>query len=254
MRLYYRLESASPWDTFDSGASWQGRLGAFEGELQAGRLSLTTGEAVTPLDARASVEPLLRDWESSAWLDGGYEFRFIFDGVASSDARMDGSGQEGVVAEPSPLPPPDAILRRINLEYPFYDSSFRRSPLLESMLTQIQHFHAQEAPLTETLQNVLRILRERFAPGDAGTTSELAGEHVSVISRALNTDREVISTAAELAWRTAPAAKVDQRVPFRGPEWQWMQQVLRRLALQAGRAHEAQPPERLTMGDLVTLR
>jgi hypothetical protein len=63
----------------------------------------------------------------------------------------------------------------------------------------------------------------------------------------------VLDKVAELAARGHPAAATDDRpASYRGPEWQWLQEALARLTLQAGRAADGPPQTRLELDDFGT--
>ena len=63
----------------------------------------------------------------------------------------------------------------------------------------------------------------------------------------------MIAKAIELAAQDrAPAGPNTGPPSYRGPEWQWLQEALFRLTLQAGRAGDGPPESKLALGDFQT--
>lgn len=236
MTLEYHLASLNRYDTFDQAPPWRGLLGAWEFLLSDMHLQARSGERFANVaQARASLEPLLRAWEAKAFLDGGYELTFRFDG----DPNEPTPGAEAEEAFDSG----DRIYRRANGAYPAPDPTFQRTPLVEHLLEQINRFRRGEMSLPAVAANVVHELRTMAG----GSTDP------GVVATALGTERRVLDKVAELAARGQPAAATDDRpASYRGPEWQWLQEALRRLTLQAGRAADGPPQTPLELDDFET--
>ncbi len=119
----------------------------------------------------------------------------------------------------------ERIVRSSNATYPPPDPDFRLTPPVERMLAIHGDFVSGATPLPQALAAVLEL----------------------VDADALNVDRGVVDAARELAERSAGPAGEPPR--YRGPEWQWMQEALRLLTLQQGRAANAAPTRALTLPD-----
>lgn len=247
LHLYYRFESANVFDTVDPAAVWEGALGLFPCMLHGYRLSASVppdlGDAAT---ARGALEPLLRDWEALAFLAEDYEFVFAFEG-----SKIEGSGLDTREAASARQPSPDGIFRRHSRFHPRPDASFHRSTKVDAMLEEIHRYRRDAVELPGAGRAILALLTGRRAvPGDAAP--EPAPDWPG-IARALRVDEGILTTLAELSGRTAPGASAEEvGTAYRGPEWQWMQEVLSRLTLQLGRSDQGPPPLHLSMHSLAT--
>lgn len=226
--LDYGFGSVNPHDIFDRARPWRGRLGAWDCVLENGRLSATAVESFeSEPAATASLEPMLRAWEAAAFLRDQHEIFFRPDRPAA-DSEIAGKSNR------------DYVFRRVNETYPAPDPTFTRTPLVESLLEVIHSFMAGSIALPVAIGELDAALES--AARDAGAGS---------VADAYNIDREVAETLAELAQRGAAAAAEGQAV-YRGPEWQWMQEALRLIALQVGRRTMEPPTGRLQMEDFKT--
>jgi hypothetical protein len=243
--LRYRIESRNAYDSVAPAANWRGSLGTIDGSLTSGILEATASTDGSVAEARASIEPYLRDWEQVAWLRDGFEAEFRYDRAsrraADSDEEWEASG-----AEPVLVPSSDLIVVRHRSAYPEPDPSFRGSELVTSLADGIARFEHGEARLEDVAGEILQTLRLQFGAGNARSwPADLAVR--------LNIEDAVVTTLDELAGR--PDADQGSRgaPKYRGPEWQWMQEAIRRLALQAGRAHSGPTTARFTMNELSPL-
>lgn len=242
VELHYRLESRNAYDVVDPAARWDGALGAFDCSLVANRLVAADSTSPTVATARAGIEPHLRDWEAVAWLRDSFEADFRYDGAANHapDAGVfeDRSGAETRLPADAGL-----IVVRHRSAYPAPDPSFRRTELVTSVIGEIQGFATGRAPLEEAVARILELLRSQFAdakPGDG---------HAELADR-LNVDDGILTTLHDLAKRPDVTQASRGAPKYRGPEWLWMQEAIRGLALQAGRAGGGPPPVRLAIDDL----
>ena len=115
-------------------------------------------------------------------------------------------------------PDEDRILVRSNDAYPAPDPAFERTAVVDSLLSILRRFEADAPSLAQQVREVVEIVGD----GDYGI------------------DNDVMATLRDLAER-------DQS-RFRGPEWQWMQEALRLVTLQAGRQNASAAP-RLSASD-----
>lgn len=247
LRLFYRFESANVFDTVDPAAVWEGTLGLFPCALHGYRLRASVppdlGDAAT---ARGALEPLLRDWEALAFLAEDYEFVFAFEG-----SEIEGSGLDTREAASATQPSPDGIFRRHSRFHPRPDASFRRSTKVDAMLEGIHRYRRDAVELPGAGRAMLALLTGREAVL-GGAAPEPAPDWPG-IARALRVDEGILTTLAELSRRTAPGASAEEvGTTYRGPEWQWMQEVLSRLTLQLGRSEQGPPPLQLSMHSLAT--
>jgi hypothetical protein len=225
--LSYDFGSVNAHDTFDVAQPWRGRLGSWDGTLDNGRLSATTADSFeSETEARASLEPILRAWEAAAYLVDQHEIWF----------RAAGSEPGG---EASGFSNREHVFRRLNESYPGPDLSFTRTPLVERLLDLIRAYTAGSLELPIAAGELLSALDS--APREEGAS----------IADAYNIDPAVIETLTEMAARHADSQATGQAA-YRGPEWQWMQEALRLLTLQAGRRTSEPPAARLAMEDFRT--
>lgn len=226
--LNYDFGSANPHDIFDQARPWRGRLGSWECVLENGRLSATAVESFESKPAAtASLEPMLQAWEAAAFLRDQHEIFF----------RPDRAAADSEIAD---TPHRDYVFRRVNETYPAPDPTFTRTPLVKSLLEVIGRFMAGSIALPVAIGELDAALES--AARDAGAGS---------VADAYSIDQQAVETLAELAQRRAAAAAEGQAV-YRGPEWQWMQEALRLMTLQAGRRTTKPPAGRLSMEDFKT--
>jgi hypothetical protein len=248
-RLQYRLESFSVHDTIDPAATWHGQLGAFDARLHRHRLQAVIDSPIHEAAlARQRLEAILRDWETVALLTDGHELRFVYEGVAVGEPNGQWADLDRTGAEPGVLPVVDAIVRRHRPDYPPPDPAFRISPMVLSMLREIEAFRADVPTLPLVAQRILGILADSF-DGDGESLSH--GDHLRGAAQRLSIDDEVVTQLAGLSARATEAATPPGQIRYRGAEWQWMQEALTRLTLQAGRAGQGAPGTRLSMDAFV---
>lgn len=224
--LSYDFWSINPHDTFDRAEAWNGNLGAWSCTLDHGKLTATTAEAFeSETDARASLEPMLRAWEASAYLRDQYEIRFVPEGTPDDAARADSPQAH------------DQIFRRVNETYPAPDPDFSMTALVEQLMGTVHRFTETPAELPLVIADLLTRLDTSL--GEIGAAS---------VDAAYNIEPDVLGTLGELS-DPARQAAAGGRPAYRGPEWQWMQEAQRLVTLQAGRRSTAPPTTRLTMAD-----
>ena len=214
MELTYRLVSDNPYDTFEEATPWSGQLEGWQLTLQDGILRATSeSEEGSESGGRAAIEPVLNAWAAAAYLRDLYELRFVPDG-----------------SEPPPAPPygRDRIFRRINKSYPTPEPSVRLTPTAERLVRLSQAFTSGLAELPATFVE---------AAGVLATAAQEAGGSVADV---YNVDKEVVDVIDDLKGRDGS---------YRGPEWQWMQEALRLMTLQAGKRTDSAPGDRLHMDD-----
>jgi hypothetical protein len=234
--LHYGFVSLNAHDRFERAAAWRGELGAWKCELLDGRLQAAAGRGRGFLDvaaARQDLDLLLRDWETFAFLDDQYRVAFIFERAAVT--MGDNEVEQGA---PDPRPPTedDAIYRRDNDRYPAPDTSFSRTALVVELLDDIWRFRRGDAALPSVARSLLGKLADA-APGHD-------------VSAAWNIEVRVAETVTELVSRSDGPLNAGQAVAaYRGPEWQWLQEALRRLTIQAGRGRSGLPARALTLDD-----
>ena len=232
--LEYRLLSLNRYDTFEHAPPWRGVLDSWNCVLAGDRLVAQTDRPFASAElARADLEPRLSAWQAVAYLNGQYEITFRFDGGAPAEGAQEPADPDGE----------DRIYRRTNDGYPPPDPSFTRTELVEQLLDDIGRFRRGEESLPAVAAVALRRLRT-LANGSDSVTS---------LAAALNVEPDVIAKAIELAAQDrGPITPGDGPPAYRGPEWQWLQEALPRLTLQAGRASDGPPAKRLTMDDFAT--
>lgn len=227
IKLAYDFGSVNPHDTFAAARPWRGRLGSWECVLENGRLSATALDSFeSEPAARASLEPLLRAWETAAYLMDQHEIFFRGDSEAEAGDEAGFANREHV-------------FRRVNEAYPAPDPSFTRTPLVEHLLDLTRGFRAGPLTLPAAMGELVAALTS--GAREAGAS----------IADAYNIAAPVVETITELAART-PDAPAGDRPAYRGPEWQWMQEALRLVTLQAGRRTSEPPGARLAMEDFKT--
>jgi hypothetical protein len=228
--LAYALDSRNRYDMFDDAAPWRGTLGEWQATLDACRLEASTEQPFTEARAAlADLEPMLRAWETVAFLRDQHEISFRLIGGRMAD------GTEVVPAASSAAVVPDEneIYRRSNVEYPAPDETFARTALVDDLLALIWRFRHGELALPSVATAVLHALAAGAPGADGG------------IAAAYNVEPRLVEVFTELAGRGHPPVADQPPAAYRGPEWQWMQEAIRLLTLQAGRRTSGSPAIRL---------
>lgn len=224
--LSYRFGSLNPHDEFGSARPWQGELGPWRAVLDRGRLEAASDERFASQSAaRSSLETHLRAWEAVAFLRDQHEIFFAPGGVDSPAAGGFYERRE-------------RIFRRANTVYPEPDPSFSRTALVDRLLDVIRSFFAGSIALPVAVDELLAALGASLAEGESGH---------SAIAASFNIEPAVVEKLAELAGRARSSHAGEPA--YRGPEWQWMQEALRRVTLQAGRRTDRPPADALRMAD-----
>lgn len=239
VKLSYRLRSGNPYDTFDDAPAWEGVVRGWSCRLDRDRLQAIPPQPVSDLtSARAALEPALRDWEASALLTGQYRIAFVFDGSVSTGSA--GERFVPAIEEDNQFSvDEDLIYRRANEAYPRPDSSFSKDATVSGLIEEIEVFWQGETPLPVAVSSFMAALNR--GAGDRRP------------AEAWNIDPLVLDTLRELAERPGTANQVGSTLPaYRGPEWQWMQEALMRVAHHAGRAAHGLPADLLTMESFST--
>ena len=238
-RLTYSLRSRNPHDTFEE-AEWRGSLGRWAMQLSNGRLEAIASQPIPEgAKARNALEPLLRAWEAVAFLQGHYDIEFRHD--ESEGAQPPDRPSSDPVGSQSLMPHEDHIFRRSNSTYPAPDASFTRTPLVEQLLLEIAAFRSRQKSLPDVVHAILAAM----ASAAEGSVDDIASVY--------NVAPEVIETLSDVADRPqtvdGPASMLRR---YRGVEWQWMQEAIKLLTLQAGRAAAGRPVNQLNMDDFGT--
>lgn len=170
----------------------------------------------------ADAERLLRAWQLAAFLCDQHEIEFA-------------PGPVGPL-----FPGREQVYRRVNTAYPRPDAEFRAAQLVEDLFALLARFVTGTADAVTTAAALLKQLEA--AAGGAG--ADVAG--------AFNLEPALLARLhALLERRTDEVA--EPHTLYRGPEWQWLQEVMRLLVLQAGRRGDGEPPRtQLTMTSLVS--
>ena len=226
--LTYLFQSLNPYDTFDDATAWEGQLGAWRCILDKGRLQAIANSfnGEVPSD---TLEPMLRSWEAVAYLREQHEIAFIRSDPAPRGAVGAGADSDSL----------DRIYVRRNDSYPQPDDSFSLNPTVSRLLDVIGSYRRMRLDLVTALRELL------------ATLGQAAGRDLDAIQAEYNIDDRVLSVIRELADR---AGSPDGTTPprYRGPEWQWMQEALRLVTLQAGRRSAEPPATRLVLEDFQT--
>jgi hypothetical protein len=120
------------------------------------------------------------------------------------------------------MPDEDRILVRNNHAYPAPEPRFERAPLVDILLAVLRRFDADVPSLPQAVREVVGLVEGK----DLGLADD------------------VMSTLRELDGRVGSR--------YRGPEWQWMQEALRLVTLQAGLGEAARRERPLTMADFAS--
>lgn len=234
--LLYRLQSRNPYDTFDEAQPWQGSLGDWRCVLQNRQLTAAVPDRLMNVDAaRASLEPMLRAWETAAFLRDQYDIAFRFAGTGPADDRVATSGGVGDAGAAPAVE--DDVFRRNNTAFPPPDGSFTQTPLVDELLEAIRRFRQG--------QEMLPVVAGQMLSTMAATLADPSGD----ISAAFAIDPDVVDTLSELSRREGASTPEGRSAPtYRGPEWQWMQEAIRLFTLQAGR-REVGAQAALSMND-----
>ncbi len=217
MTTRWELRSANPYESWAGATPLRGQFDGWEVAVEAGIVS------VSPAPARAegpSADPetasFLRAWQLAAYLRSQHEIWF---------AQIDGDA-----AVPELFPEREHVFRRVHEEFPAPDSEFRVSPEVERMLVALrEQLYGSASPIA----------------AGAAVLDALDGD-------AANVDAAVVNMLRDLVARGEPA-DIDIYRTYRGPEWQWLQEAVRLVMLQVGRARPGtRPSQPLTMASFST--
>ncbi len=209
--LQYRFVSRDRFDTFDAAPPLQADVDGWHLVLADGVLTATSVEAIEPdAAAHAALEPILRAWETVAYLRDQHDISFV---AEAAELPNDGFAT---------TPDEDRILVRNNAAYPAPEATFERTALVDSLLAVQRRFEADVPALPQAVRDLVALTE---------------GLDIGI-------DKTVMSTLKELAER-------DQS-RYRGPEWQWLQEALRLVTLQAGRREATRRARPLTMADFAS--
>ncbi len=225
----YTFRPLNDYETFENAEPWRGQLREWECTLAGGRLHATANSFSDTASAEGSLNTLLRAWECVAYLQDQCEVRFVRD---SADREQVGLQDADNV---------DRIFRKSYDSYPEPDHSFELTPDVMRLMEAHSAFRRQEIRLPDALKETLAVM----SPSGASDSTDAAARYAI--------DRDVMSAIESLVLRdTEVATKSTARQTYRGPEWQWMQEALRLVALQIGRGASQSPSNQLSMSDFRT--
>ena len=250
--LIYRFESENPNDKFDEASALEGRLEGYEFELADGELTARPLHHFDEVEqARELIEPKLRSWESTAFLEPNrFRIRFRFVDAKLVDLEPDPgnttihlrAGERIVFRE-------RVTLVRGMRKYPAPDPSFESTPFTDKLIYRLQQYHDGHELLPGVAYYILEQL-ERSLIGDQKNRRRLLGRHMKV-------QKKVLVELSELSNRPDPRVgrhAKENPVPLSDAETTWMDAVIFRLVRRAGELHN--PEEQIaeiSMDDLPPL-
>jgi len=244
--LLYRFRSLEPMDRFGAAAPLGTGLDRFSVRLDGETLRAepldhhATGE-----EARAALEPRLRDWEVAARLS-----------VPTHAIRFDYLDAEVVDRSPTPggtvvrpaaarlwIATADASVAVDNARFPEPDPDFRTNSLVEPILDRLVRSRRDPTRLAYDAYWVHVAVCRAFG-GEAGAAKAL-GVSANVLKQL-----KQIANKHDPDISRKPAGPV---APISPEERAWVLEVMRVLADRAGRTHSPAPPPPLTLADLPPL-
>jgi hypothetical protein len=244
--LRYRFRSLEPMDRFGAAAPLGTGLDRFSLRLEGETLR------AEPLDhyaveeeARAALEPRLRDWEVAARLSVPYHaIRFDYLDAEIVDRSPTPGGTVVLPgAARARVFTADASVAVDNARFPEPDPTFRTNSLVEPILDRLERSRQDQTRLAYDAYWVHVAVCRAFA-GEAAA------------ARTLGVSRNVLETLARIANKhdpdisRKPAGPV---APISPEERAWLLEVMRVLADRAGRTHSQALPPSLTLADLPPL-
>jgi hypothetical protein len=244
--LLYRFRSLEPMDRFGAAAPLGTELDRFSIRLDGKTLRAepldhhATGE-----EARATLEPRLRDWEAAARLS-----------VPPHRIRFDYLDAEIVDRSPTPggtvvLPgaaraqvfTADASVAVDNARFPEPDPTFRTNSLVEPILDRLERSRQDQTRLAYDAYWVhVAVCRAFGGEAEAAQALRVSTNVLEQLRRIANKHDPEISRK--------PAGPV---APISPQERAWLLETMRVLADRAGRAHSPTLPSLLTLVDLPPL-
>jgi hypothetical protein len=200
-------------------------------------------------EARAAVEPVLRAWEESSFLDGQH-IRFDFGGATVID-RDPPRGEIGASVSRSMT----ADLRIAGSAedyheigaYPAPPAGFALDPHVEALMTHVRAYREGRERLSDHAYWIYSYVTKVLARN----RKEAAGA-LSVDVAVLRKLSELSSTIGDIS----SARKIDsqwQQRPFTSAEIAWLESTVTALVRQAGAIVSGTTPGRVRMGDLPQL-
>lgn len=249
--LYYKFRSENAQDLFDEAAPLSGTIGSFDFRLDQGILTATPNvEFRDRQAARDAIEPLLRDWEQSAFVTP-YAYRIRFDYERSDVEEVD--PQPGAVTVfPETIVvkaglSANATIVRSNPKYPGLDTAFVRTPVTDRLTERLRRLRDREAELPAIAYVVLDTLEHEF--GGTGSRRRNAAQALAV-------DEAVLDRLGALSSRADPdigRKGGGDPTPLTPLEQRWIEEVIVRLIRRVGEHAAGATLAPISMSDFTAL-
>jgi hypothetical protein len=250
LRYVFRSENSD--DHFEHAANASGSLGPFKWTLENGVLrAVPTVDFNDRQTAKEAIEPLLRNWEQSAFLaEPFHRIRFDYDGSEIEELNPM-PGYKFAFAEDavgSGFAAANAVVSRDNPSYPGPAPDFVRTALTDRLTERLRRVRDGHTELTSAAYFILSTLEHEF-----GGPAELR----SVVVTTLAVDRPVLNTLGDLSSRPDPdqgrKGKGGAPTPLTPNEMAWMRAAMIRLIRRAGEHASGGPLTTITLADLPSL-
>lgn len=241
--LVYRFRSREPMDRFGAAEPLRLVLDRFsillEGEtLRAQPLDHYAAEE----DARATLEPRLRDWEIAARLSSpahSIQFEYLDAEVIDRSPTPGGMAVRPGTARAAAVAA-DASIAVDNGHFPEPDSEFRTNSLVESILDRLERSRRDQTRLAYDAYWAYVAVCDAFG-------SEAAAARTLGVSRHVLEELVRIANKRDPDISRKPAGRVDSITP---EERTWLSEVMRVLARRAGWSYRGTPQPQVTLADL----
>ncbi|MEM2111891.1 MAG: hypothetical protein QXX08_08460 [Candidatus Bathyarchaeia archaeon] len=225
--LYYRFINENPNDRFDEAVPLITTVQDFDIELNGALLTVKPKLHFSDIDsAKAAIDPILKSWESAAFLDiGRYRIRFVFKNAKVIDRKP--SPGLNIVLDPVELvvTAETVTVIRGNTKYPAPSLTFRSSELTDELVDLIKRYHDGQIPLAAMTNWFETILRREYGNRDR-------------VSKNLFVQKKVLATMGRLSESSDPVH--GRKAKGQGPsqispnEIRWLEAVAIRLVERIG--------------------
>lgn len=203
-------------------------------------------------EAQATVEPMLKSWETKAALErGDGEFRFIGNGgvmepTAEESKSMAGAYSNVLLASATLFATASVVDDIFRAEYPAPPTTFAHSPLVQELTERWNQTRQNREPVLSAANYILTKIEEEFGGGNRDAAS-----------RALHLDKRILRTVGDLAANRGDALtarKFSKRLtPLSPAEQAWLSTALPAIVARIADNRNPSTLPELSMGALPKL-
>lgn len=237
-KLYYRFISESPEDNFEKAQPLAITLGSFDVEIRDGRLcAIPQDHFPDEESAKTAFEPLLRSWESAAFLSPNkLRIRFKFDRAYIIDRNLTPGVIELNAAHISISAYACGIAATVDHHlYPPPDMNFAASALTDELIYRLRQYKDGRQALPHVAYYILDRLEQEYFQGKSGKSEKT--EKRKVLVRQLKIEGTVLDKFGSYSnKKDAKIGRHGSRIdtPLTSEELNWLEEVAFRIVKRVG--------------------